>query len=274
VALLALVLCPGSPRVEEKGPFRAPAKKGRIFALGMLMPEDVLEIGAQVGGRIIALGTDPDDPKQAINYRSRVEEGTVLARIDPTLPEANAAIARADLKLARAKLVRAGADLDVARGKADKAAVKAAEARVAEAEAFVEKTEAVLKRAELLVRYCTIRSPIKGVIIDRRVNVGQTVAADLSAPSLFLIAKDLKRLQVWANVSETDVIHVERGQPVIIRTDVYPKDTFKGKVLQVRLNATIKAREVTYMVVIDVNNTDGKLLPYMTATVEIATAKP
>src|SRR5262249_33498403 len=121
--------------------------------------------------------------------------------------------------------------------------------------------------------YCTIRSPTKGVVIDRRVNVGQAVTAALNAPSLFLIAKDLKKLEIWASVGEADVVQVRKGQPAQFRIDAFPKSQFRGHVSQIRLNATVAQNVVTYTVVVAVDNADGNLLPYLTADVRIETGR-
>jgi HlyD family secretion protein len=124
-----------------------------------------------------------------------------------------------------------------------------------------------LKRALQNLSYCTIVSPVKGVIIDRRVNIGQTVVSSLNAPSLFLLAKDLKRLQVWVSVNEADIGHIKPGQPVTFTVDAYPGEVFSGEVGKVRLNATMTQNVVTYTVEIITDNSSGKLLPYLTANV-------
>jgi HlyD family secretion protein len=116
--------------------------------------------------------------------------------------------------------------------------------------------------------YCTIKSPVKGVIIDRRVNIGQTVVSSLNAPSLFLIAKDLKRMQVWVSVNEADVGNIHPGQPVSFTVDAYPGKTFRGEVGKIRLNATMTQNVVTYTVEVITDNSSGKLLPYLTANAQ------
>jgi HlyD family secretion protein len=113
--------------------------------------------------------------------------------------------------------------------------------------------------------YCTIKSPVKGVIIDRRVNIGQTVVASLNAPSLFLLAKDLKRMQVWIAVNEADIGNIKPGQSVTFTVDAYPGQIFQGEVGKVRLNATMTQNVVTYTVEVITDNSSGKLLPYLTA---------
>jgi HlyD family secretion protein len=266
-----------------------------IIATGTIEPEEVIDVGAQVAGQILSFGEDPSDPKRTIDYGTPVEQGTVLARIDDSLyaPEVN--IARADLGLcladvrhqeselaqARSTLHKAERDWDRAQRLAStksispteldavqntwemaKAAVPAAEADLEKTTRGVEKARGTLAKAEKNLGYCTIKSPVKGVIIDRRVNVGQTVVSSLNAPSLFLIAKDLRRLQVWVSVNESDIGNIYPGQHATFTVDAYPADVFHGTVGQIRLNATMTQNVVTYTVVVNVDNEDGKLDPY------------
>ena len=128
--------------------------------------------------------------------------------------------------------------------------------------------KANLEEASVNLGYTTIRSPVKGVILDRRVNIGQTVVASLNAPSLFLIAKDLSRMEIWASVNETDVGSIHVGQGVRFTVGAFPHDTFRGKVAQIRLNASMSQSVVTYTVVVEVENRSGKLLPYLTARLQ------
>jgi HlyD family secretion protein len=132
----------------------------------------------------------------------------------------------------------------------------------------VEVSRAALETAQINLNYCTIVSPVRGVILARRVNIGQTVVSSLSAPSLFLLAQDLTRLQIWASVNEADIGQIRPGLPVSFRVAAYPSERFKGKVIQIRLNATMTQNVVTYTVVIGTDNPDGRLLPYMTATLD------
>lgn len=162
-----------------------------------------------------------------------------LAKADFEIAEANLAVAQAAIEQAKANLVRHEKGL---------AAV-----------------EAELREAEQNLAYTTIRSPVKGVIIDRRVNVGQTVVASLNAPSLFLIAKDLRKLEVWASVNEADIGQIRPGQKVEFTVDAFPGEVFHGEVGQIRLNAAMTQNVVTYTVVVRTDNPDGKLIPYLTA---------
>jgi HlyD family secretion protein len=149
----------------------------------------------------------------------------------------------------------------------DKAAFDAAVANLEVGKATVKQNEAALELAKTNVDYCIIKSPVKGVIIDRRVNVGETVVSSLNAPSLFLIAKDLTRMQVWASVNEADIGRIHVGLPVTFTCDAFPHHTFKGAVSQIRYNATMTQNVVTYTVVVTTDNSKGTLLPYLTANV-------
>ena len=142
------------------------------------------------------------------------------------------------------------------------------ESIVNQANAAVGVAEASLKRAKQNLEYCTITSPVKGIVIDRRVNIGQTVVSSLNAPSLFLIAKDLTRMEIWVSVNEADIGQIKPGQNVKFTVDAYPYDTFSGKVTKIRMNASVNQNVVTYVVVINTDNAGGKLLPYLTANVK------
>jgi HlyD family secretion protein len=219
-----------------------------IDATGTLEPEEVIDVGAQVAGQILSFGRDADG--KTVDYGSHVEAGTVLAQIDDSLYKAQAAEANAQVQQAKAALQVANANLEQAKAKlyqaqrdwdraqklgpsealaqaqydSYKSAYETAQANVAvseasilQAQATVAQTEAANQRAKRNLDYTTIRSPVKGVIIDRRVNTGQTVVASLNAPSLFLLAKDLTRMQVWVPVNEADIGKIRAGQPVVYR---------------------------------------------------------
>jgi HlyD family secretion protein len=269
-----------------------------ISATGTVEPEEVVDIGAQVAGRIVAFGQD--EHGQEVDYGSVVKAGTVLARIDDALYAADAAAAKAQLAQAKAAVQKAQADLgqmqaklsqtdndwararklgpsdalsqtdfDAARSNYEvaKANLAVGKAAIEQAKGTVAQAEATLKRAQQNLSYCTIVSPVKGVIIDRRVNIGQTVVSSLNAPSLFLLAKDLNRLQVWVSVNEADIGRIKPGQPVTFTVDAHPGEVFPGKVGKVRLNATMTQNVVTYTVEVDTDNSGGKLFPYLTANV-------
>ena len=256
-----------------------------ISATGTIEPEEVIDVGAQVAGRIVSFGRDKNG--KAIDYGSEVEQGTVLAQIDDALYAADARQARAglvraqaDLEQYRAKLFQAGRDWERAKklGPSDalsltdydaaRSAFDAAQAAVEVGKAAIGQAQASLSRAEQNLGYCTIVSPVKGVIIDRRVNIGQTVVSSLNAPSLFLLAKDLKRMQVWVSVNEADIGNIHNGQPVSFTVDTYPGQVFRGEVGKIRLNATMTQNVVTYTVEVITDNADGRLLPYLTANAQ------
>jgi HlyD family secretion protein len=270
-----------------------------ISATGTVEPEEVIDVGAQVAGQILSFGKDAHG--KTVDYGSVVEEGTVLARIDDSLYSADEAQAEAQVQSAGASLQRAQADLEQLKAKfrqaerdwqrarnlgpsealaqtsydayqsayeTAKANVAVGEAAILQARSSLAQAAAVLRRAQRNLGYCTIRSPVKGVIIDRRVNIGQTVVASLNAPSLFLIAKDLTRMQVWVAVNEADIGKIKPGQPVTFTVDAFPGETFKGEVGKVRLNASMTQNVVTYTVEVITDNSDGRLLPYLTANLE------
>ncbi len=268
-------------------------------ATGTVEPEEVIDVGAQVLGRILSFGRDASGTM--VDYGSVVEEGTVLAHIDDSLyltevAQAEAQVqsakgglehAEAELEQMKAKLYQAGHDWERAQklGRSEalaqvsydtyqsayemaKANVAMGEAAILQARAAIAQAEASLRRAQQNLGYCTIKSPVKGVIIDRRVNIGQTVVASLNAPSLFLLAKDLTRMQVWVAVNEADIGKIHPGQPVTFTVDAFPDETFEGEVRKVRLNASMTQNVVTYTVEITTDNSDGRLLPYLTANIQ------
>jgi len=269
-----------------------------ITATGTVEPEEVVDVGAQVSGQFLTFGKDKAG--KPIDYGSIVESNMLLAKIDPTLFEAavnldiavvdsdkaGEAQAAANLEQMKAKEVEAEADWKRAQklGPSEalapttydsykatyeiaKANVHMAESSVVSAKAATDQAEANLAKDQKNLDYCTIKSPVNGVIIDRRVNIGETVASSMSTPSLFLIAKDLTRIQVWASVNEADIGNIHPGQPVTFTVDAFPNRVFQGTVNKVRLNATMTQNVVTYTVEVTTDNSDGKLLPYLTANV-------
>ena len=154
-----------------------------------------------------------------------------------------------------------------------RAQAKASEAGIAQAQSAVAQAKVAIALADRNLFYCTITSPVKGIIIDRRVDVGQTVVSNLNASSLFLLAKDLAKMQVWASVNEADIGAIHAGQPVTFTADAFPGRTFQGTVDKVRLNAALTQNVVTYTVEIATANDDRKLLPYLTANVKFEVAR-
>ncbi|MFI5336335.1 MAG: efflux RND transporter periplasmic adaptor subunit [Opitutales bacterium] len=269
-----------------------------ISATGTIEPEEVVDVGAQVAGQISSFGTDRNG--KPIDYGSTVEEGTVLAKIDDSVYAADLALARAQVEqdlageqsaaanLAQLKAKAAQAEADwkraqelgpseaLARTVYDSyqagyeialANVAVGEAGVAQPKAATVQAKATMDKAQRNLAFCTIISPVQGIIIDRRVNVGQTVVASLNAPSLFLIAKDLTKMQIWAGVNEADVGRIVPGAPVVFTCDAFPGREFAGVVGKVRLNATMTQNVVMYTVEVNTENPKKLLLPYLTASV-------
>ncbi len=279
-----------------------------VEATGTLEPEDVVDVGAQVVGRIKSFGLDPRgeiDPafkNKSVDYRSEVNEGTILAVIDDAvylaqrnqaraaferakadLVQMEARLAQADAEWQRAQRLRTlsvkgisatgqGEDVKI-RGISDadfvlaKSNYQVAKANIEVGKAAIAQQQSALDLAETNLGYTIIKSPVEGTILARRVNIGQTVVASFNAPSLFLIAKDLRRMQVWASVNEADIGELKVGTPVSFSVDAFPDDTFQGVVEQVRFDASMTQNVVIYTVVVSTNNADLKLLPYLTANV-------
>ncbi len=140
-----------------------------------------------------------------------------------------------------------------------------AKAKILSAEASISYSQASLETAQRNLEYCVIKAPVDGVIISREVNVGQTVVSSMNASSLFLLAKDLKKMEVWASVNEADIANIKVGQPVKFNVDARPRESFDGRVGKIRLNATMSQNVVTYIVEVVADNSDGRLMPYLTA---------
>jgi HlyD family secretion protein len=275
-----------------------------INATGTIEPVEVVDVGAQVEGQITSFGEDKNG--KTIDYGSVVEEGTVLAKIDESVYAADLAVARAQVEQDRAGEASAAASLEqtsakLVQAEADwkrtqelihsqlvpvstydsykanyevaRANVAVAEAALAQARATTVQAEATLTKAQRNLDFCTIKSPVKGVIIDRRVNIGQTVVSSLNAPSLFLIAKDLTKMQIWVAVNEADVGRIVPGGPVTFTCDAFPGREFSGSVGKIRLNATMTQNVVMYTVEVNTDNADNTLLPYLTANVHFVVRK-
>ena len=269
-----------------------------ITASGTIEPVEVVDIGAQVAGIIKSFGTDING--KTIDYGSTVEKDAVLAKIDDSVYAANLGVAKAQVEQDKAAELNAAANLEQMKAKLDqteaewkraqtlladklmaqvdydtdkanyevaKADVSSAEAGVAQAKATTIQGQAGVVAAQRDLDFCTIRSPVRGVIIDRRVNIGETVVSSLNAPSLFLIAQDLTRMQIWVSVNEADVGRIQPGAPVTFTCDAFPGRKFAGTVGKVRLNATMTQNVVTYTVEVNMDNSDNVLLPYLTANV-------
>jgi len=240
-----------------------------ISATGTLNADTTVQVGSQVSGRIARIYVD---------FNSVVKRGQLLAQLDPTF--LNAALNQSKAGVARARATLNQSERDYNRTKdlfakilVSQADMDAAVTNLESAKAGLEQSEASLEGADVNLRYATITSPISGVVISRAVDVGQTVAASLSAPTLFTIANDLKKMQVQASVDEADIGNVKVSQKVSFRVDSYPEERFEGVVTQVRLAPVITQNVVNYTVIISVSNPDLKLMPGMTATVSIEVDK-
>jgi len=275
----------------ERGPIR-----DVVEATGTINAVVTVQVGSQVSGSIAKLNAD---------FNSRVHKGDVIALIDPALfqgavlqasadlddAKANAIAARANLDRARAVAAQAKADdersaalnkdnllsqqqLDLARAADDsaKASVGAAVANVTQADAQVKQKTAALEVAQTNLNYTVIRSPIDGTVVARNVELGQTVAASLQAPTIFTIAQDLTKMLVYTKTDESDVGNITVGSPVTFKVDAFPKESFGGTVRQVRMNPTTIQNVVTYDTIIEFENRDMKLFPGMTAYVTIPVA--
>jgi HlyD family secretion protein len=297
---IALFAAFGLSRSTQAQHFTAKVERGQIDdvveATGTINPIVTVLVGSQVSGTIAELHAD---------FNSIVHKGDIVALIDPALfkgallsaksdlenAKANLVAARANVEKLQAALVQTKADyerseglskggvlsqqqLDVAKSNYDSAnaAVNAAVANVTQAEAQVSQKAAAVSIAQTNLDYTVIRSPIDGTVVARNVDLGQTVAASFSAPTIFTIAKDLKIMWVYTKTDESDVGNIKIGEPVTFKVDAFPKEIFHGIVKQVRMNATTVQSVVTYDTIIEFANADLKLFPGMTAYVTIPVA--
>jgi HlyD family secretion protein len=273
-------------------PYRTmPVKEGEITAVvnssGTVQPVQSVKVGAFVSGPL----------RVHVDFNDKVKKGQVLAEIDPLIIKAQRDQAKALLACANANLLQAQAKLeqtkrDWKRAEAllpknaisssdydlAKANCETAKANVAACEATIEQNKAALAVAESNLLYTIIKSPVDGVVTDRKVDSGQTVASQFQTPELFVVAPDLeKRVYVLASVDEADIGMIRNAQlrkePVTFTVDAYPKDTFKGKISQVRLTPTTVQNVVTYTVVVEAPNPEMKLLPGMTANLSFQIEK-
>jgi len=277
-----------SPERQEPVSYRTEALargdiERQVTATGTLSPLVTVTVGSQVTGRLREISVD---------YNSPVRKGQVIARIDPQLFQTEVERARANLAAARANVEKAEADAreaklqyerdrDLAKQKVVATAevqtrfatLQSTRAQVAAARAAVEQAKAALSQARANLAYTTIVSPIDGVVVSRSVDVGQTVAASLQAPTLFTIAEDLRRMEVHTSVAESDIGLVTEGMPVHFTVDAFPNETFAGEVKQLRYEAQTVQNVVTYDAVVRVDNEQLKLRPGMTANVTFVVAR-
>ena len=288
----------GGPEIQVN---TSPITRGDIIdtvgATGTLQAVTTVQVGSQVSGNIQWLGAD---------FNSIVKKNQVIARLDPSLFDAQLQQSRANLSQTRANLTKAQSDLDRSRVQlvdaqqkytrakelaarsllpqsdldAAKTAVDSAQASLAsqaatvtQTQAAVSQSQASLNQTQVNLDHTIIAAPIDGIVTQRNVDVGQTVAASMQAPTLFVIAADLTKMQVNANIDESDVGRIRPGQHVTFRVDAYPTETFEGTVAQVRLQPVVVQNVTTYGTVIDVPNPQLKLKPGMTANVKVEIAK-
>ncbi len=250
-----------------------------VGATGVLQAVTTVQVGSQVSGTIQQLLAD---------FNSTVRKGQVIARLDPALFKARVAQAEANLVSSRADVQRARAAIADAKQKYERAqelarqdllpeadletaksAFDAANAQLQANEAAVSQSQAALNQAQVDLGHTVIAAPIDGVVLARNVDVGQTVAASLQAPVLFVIANDLDLMQVNASIDEADIGRVKAGQEVTFRVDAFPDQTFRGRLEQVRLQPVVAQNVVTYNTIVAVDNKGQRLMPGMTATVSV-----
>ena len=303
IAAIALFAAFGVNRQTQAQYFTSPIERGtiraQVEATGTINAVTSVQVGSQVSGTIKEMFAD---------FNSKVKKGQVIAQIDPSIfrgnllqasadmenARANVAAARANLEKAKATATQNRADynrmaallkegvtsqqqLDLAKANADSsdASVNAAQAQVTQAAAQVSQKQAAVSVAQTNMNYTTIRAPIDGTVVNRAVDVGQTVAASLQAPTLFTIAQDLTKMAVYTKTDESDVGRIRPAQEVTFKVDAFPNETVKGQVKEVRMNPTTVQNVVTYDTVIEFSNPAGKLFPGMTAyvTIPVATAQ-
>ena len=254
-----------------------------VAATGNLSAVTTVQVGTQVSGTI---------QKLYVDFNSRVKKGQPIAEIDPSLfnasveqSQGNHLSAEANLQKARVTLADAErtfnrnkkmlADGIISQGDFDAAetALQSAKASVKAAEGALAQTRGSLMQSKTNLRYSVIRSPVDGVVISRAIDVGQTVAASFSTPTLFTIAQDLTKMQIEVSVDEADISRIQLHQNATFTVDSYPEQTFRGKVIQIRSAPIITQNVVTYVVVVNVDNSDMKLKPGMTANVSVEVAK-
>jgi HlyD family secretion protein len=240
-----------------------------VTATGTISAVTTVQVGSQVSGIVARLHAD---------FNSPVKKGQLLAELDPTPFEAQVEQRRADVLQAEIQMRNAGItfhrqELLLADKLAAQADYDTAKAAYDGTRAQVDQARAALRQAETNLRYTKIVSPIDGVVVDRKYDIGQTVAASFQAPTLFTIAQDLTKMQVQADVDQSDIGRVAVGQAARFSVDAYPEEEFHGRIAQIRLNATVNQNIITYPVILEVPNPEEKLRPQMTANVIVEVAE-
>jgi HlyD family secretion protein len=241
--------------------------KATVSATGTLNAVTTVSVGTQVSGQVSEL---------LVDYNDQVKKGELLARIDPTLALQTVTDAQANLEKSQAQALQASRDFSRNRelldsGLVAKSAYEQTQSSAEVAQAGVKSARVALDRARQNLAYTSIYAPIDGVVVERNVQQGQTVAASLSAPQLFLIANDLSQMEILAQVGESDIAQIKQGQTADFTVAALANQTFHGTVRQVRLQSTTQDNVVNYTVVVAVDNAKGKLLPGMTARVSFLT---
>jgi len=241
--------------------------KPTVSSTGTLSAVKTIQVGTQVSGQVSAIYAD---------FNQHVRRGQLLATIDPALQNQAVEEAQAQLERAQATMQQVQGDYERSKQLYEWKAVTASEFSAVQSnysvhKADVKSAQIALDRARQNLAYTRIYAPIDGVIVERNVDVGQTVAANFSTPQLFLIANDLSDMQILALVDESDIGVIRNGLPVQFTVQAYPNDTFTGTVQQVRLQSKTQDNVVNYTAVVGVHNATGKLLPGMTATVQFLT---
>lgn len=236
-----------------------------VTATGEIQPLNTVSVGSQVSGTI---------EKLYVDFNSKVKKGDVLLEIEPSVLQASVDEAKASLVSAQSQ--RNYAKSEYQRNKTlynegfiSRAEMEQSQTTYEQAEQSVKRMQSQYDRAVTNLGYATITSPVDGTVIAREVDVGQTVAASFQTPNLFKIAEDLSQMQIETSVSEADIGVIKEGQAVTFTVDAYPNQTFDGTVRQIRLSPTTTSNVVVYTVVIDVDNSDLRLMPGMTAFVTI-----
>ena len=241
--------------------------QSKVSATGTLNAVTTVSVGTQVSGQVSEL---------LVDYNDHVKKGELLARIDPTLAQQAVVDADANLQKTRAQELQSQRDYTrnqelLTGGLIARSEYETTQSSLDVARATVRSAQVALDRAKQNLAYTNIYAPIDGVVVERNVQQGQTVAASLSAPQLFLIANDLSHMQILAQVGESDIAQIKQGQNVNFSVQALPNQTFHGVVQQVRLQSTTTDNVVNYTVVVAVGNAQGKLLPGMTARVDFIT---
>ncbi len=240
-----------------------------VTASGSLQPVTSIEIGSQVSGLVTEV---------LVDFNSPVKAGQLIARIDPATYQQQLRQNEADLASTKASYTLVQLNTERTRSLRERNLVSQqeldqAEAQLAQSEATLLMRQAALENARVDLARCDIFSPIDGIVIDRQTDVGKTVAASLNAPTLFIIANDLSRMQINTAVAEADIGSVTEGQPVNFTVDAYPGRQFRGRVVQIRNSPKTEQNVVTYQTIIEVRNDDLRLKPGMTANVSIIIAQ-